>query len=151
MYFHVGQKRLCLSPSILFATKVTHFKYYKHSNESYTLDFWVGQLGCQGSSENLFSLDFKSISGFEVWYSLRIKLHNLYVYAREYSQCLQYLRYKSLFGTSKYSNACRILFFQDPPRENECRILFSCFIAHSGLELWFREKKSSWHMTFTQS
>ena len=22
---------------------------------------------------------------------------------------------------------------------------------HSGLELWFREKKSSWHMTFTQS
>ena len=24
-------------------------------------------------------------------------------------------------------------------------------LVHSGLELWFREKKSSWHMTFTQS
>ena len=22
---------------------------------------------------------------------------------------------------------------------------------HSGFELWFREKKSAWHMTFTQS
>ena len=24
-------------------------------------------------------------------------------------------------------------------------------IKHSGLELWFREKKVTWHMTFTQS
>ena len=24
-------------------------------------------------------------------------------------------------------------------------------LAHSGFELWFREKKSSWHMTFIQS
>ena len=24
-------------------------------------------------------------------------------------------------------------------------------ILHSGFELWFREKKSAWHMTFTQT
>ena len=24
-------------------------------------------------------------------------------------------------------------------------------MSHSGLELWFREKKVTWHMTFTQS
>ena len=25
------------------------------------------------------------------------------------------------------------------------------YLPHSGFELWFREKKSTWHMTFTQS
>ena len=38
---------------------------------------------------------------------------------------------------------------------NKHSLLFSrvyyMYIEHSGLELWFREKKSSWHMTFTQS
>ena len=50
----------------------------------------------------------------------------------------------------------------DPPEEEETERLSKDDIStdkceanestdHSGLELWFREKKSAWHMTFTQS
>ena len=50
----------------------------------------------------------------------------------------------------------------DPPEEEETERLSKDDIStdkceanestdHSGLELWFREKKSAWHMIFTQS
>ena len=70
LYFHVGQKRLCLSPSILFGTKVINLKYCKHLNKSYTFLFsWLDLMVCQGSGENLAG----------VWFTYVIYLYVIYL------------------------------------------------------------------------